>query len=155
MSVDQTAALNDQRILVLGLFLEAHALLVDRLDEELADVAGLSMQWFEVLIRLARTPDSVLKVSDLAHSLALSTGGTTRLIDRLEAAGLLERRRDTVDRRVVWVTLTVDGWEMLRAALPVHLDGVERLLVTPVGERNLPYLERVMRSIRDRADADV
>ena len=61
--------------------------------------ASLSVQWFEVLIRLARTPGQRLRMSDLAAQTTLSASGLTRAVDRLEAAGLVDREACPTDRR--------------------------------------------------------
>ena len=76
----------------IGLFIEAHAGLTAAIERELETQSGLSVQWFEVLIRLARTPGHRLRMSDLAAQTTLSASGLTRAVDRLEAAGLVERR---------------------------------------------------------------
>ena len=93
-------AVNAPLIEVFGLLLEAHARLVARLDRELLEHRGMPLKSFEVLIRLARTPGESLTAGELARAVALSSGGTTRLVDRLEARGLVARESDTRDRRV-------------------------------------------------------
>ena len=138
---------------VFGLLLEAHAHLVDRLDQELVEAQRMPLQSFEVLIRLARTPGASLTAGELARAVALSSGGATRLIDRLEAAGLVAREADARDRRVVRVGLTAAGHDALLAALPVHLEGLERHLAGPLDPDDLTALEKALRSIREGFDA--
>jgi len=140
---------------VFGLLLEAHARLVSRLDQQLIERSGMSLQSFEVLIRLARTPGESLAAGELARAAALSSGGATRLIDRLEAAGLVTRGADARDRRVVRVGLTAEGRDALLAALPVHLDGLERHLAGPLAPDELTALENAVRSVRDGFDPAV
>lgn len=91
--------LDDARIETLGLFLESHNRLVSQLNRELEEHANLSLQWLEMLLRLARTDGDCLKATELASEIALSSGGATRLVDRMESQGLVERRRNTTDRR--------------------------------------------------------
>lgn len=138
---------------VFGLLLEAHARLVSRLDQELVDGEKVSLQSFEVLIRLARTPGESLTAGELARAVALSSGGGTRLVDRLEAAGLVVRGADTADRRVVRVGLTAAGRKALFDALPIHLAGLEEHLAGPLSSLELEALGRTARSIRDGLDA--
>lgn len=140
---------------VFGLLVEAHARLVAELDRELLESRGVSLQSFEVLIRLARTPSASLSAGELARAVALSSGGATRLIDRLEATGLVARRTDARDRRVVRVDLTAEGRDVLHAALAVHLDGLERHLAGPLAPNELAALENAVRSVRDGFDPTI
>lgn len=149
----QSQGVDAPLIEVFGLLLEAHARLVDRLDQELVEAQGMPLQSFEVLIRLARTPGESLTAGELARTVALSSGGATRLIDRLEATGLVAREADPRDRRVVRVGLTAAGHDALLAALPVHLEGLERHLAGPLAPDDLAALEKAVRSIRDGFDA--
>lgn len=140
---------------VFGLLLEAHARLVAQLDRELVDGGAVSLQSFEVLLRLARTPGESLTAGELARAVALSSGGATRLIDRLEAAGLVAREADIRDRRVVRVGLTAEGSSALAAALPLHLEGLERHLAGPLAPDHLAAFAVAVRSVRDGFDAAV
>lgn len=140
--------LDDARIETLGLFLESHNRLVSQLNRELEEHANLSLQWLEMLLRLARTDGDCLKATELASEIALSSGGATRLVDRMESQGLVERRRNTTDRRVVHVCLTPTGRNRLTLALPVHIDGLERRLAAPLGTE-MHTFAGLVRTLRD------
>src|SRR5687768_10286395 len=103
-----------------GLFMEAHAGLVVATERRLETESGLSAQWFEVLIRLARTPGQRLRMSDLAAQTTLSASGLTRAVDRLEGAGLVERQACPTDRRSTYAVLTSEGEKRILTALPIH-----------------------------------
>lgn len=139
----------DERILAVGLFLEAHAELVGVLDRELREACGLPLRSFEVLIRLARSPGRSLTASDLAKAVVLSSGGATRLVDRLERDGLIRRLPDERDRRIVRVAPTERGLEVLAAAVPVHLECIDRHLVAPLGPDRVHSLSAISRALRD------
>ena len=62
------------------------------IERRLEAESGLSMQWFEVLIRLARSPGQRLRMTDLAAQTILTPSGLTRAVDRLVDAGLVARR---------------------------------------------------------------
>lgn len=109
-----------------ALFLHAHSVLVERLEHELKEGRGLPLTWYEVLLRLAASPDGRMRMSDLAGSLLLSKSGVTRLIDRMEEAGLVSRGSCPSDRRGSFAVLTATGRAAYEAAAPVHLDGIER-----------------------------
>ena len=104
-----------------GLFVEAHAGLVLQVGRTLELECGLTTQWFEVLVRLVRSPGHRLRMSDLAAQTTLSASGLTRAVDRMEAAGLVARQACPEDRRSTYATLTDEGEARILAAVPVHL----------------------------------
>jgi len=107
-----------------GGFLQAHARIVRRLDAEMRAAHGLSLSAYEVLLHLGFAPERSLKMCDLAAATVLSPSGVTRAVDRLVAAGLVERRACEADHRVTYARLTDGGLELLREARPTHLAGV-------------------------------
>lgn len=107
------------------LFIQAHAGLLDVLEEELKRERGLSLTWWEVLLFLTRAPQG-LRMTELADSVLLSKSGLTRLVDRMEEAGFIERGVCPSDRRGTIVLITPRGREEFEAARPVHLRGVEQ-----------------------------
>ena len=113
-------------------FLQAHALLLDLLEKDLQAGTGLPLGSFEVLVQLASAPDGQLKMVELSQSLLLSKSGVTRLVDRMEAAGLVTRGACPTDRRIVYAVLTPKGRAALREAMPLHLESL--------GERFTRYL---------------
>ena len=132
------------------MFLEAHAAVSDVIRRELEAVAGIGVQEFEVLLRLARTPGEHLRMTDLAEQVGLTTSGTTRLVDRVEAMGLAAREACPTDRRSFEVVLKPKGRKLLDKVLPVHLDSIERHVAQPLGG-DLTALEAQMRALRDAA----
>ena len=87
----------------------AHASLLRRLDRELEAEHGISMAWYEVLLRLQSAPEGHLRMSELAGSVFLTPSGLTRLVDRMEGGGLVQRADCPTDRRVSWVVITDEG----------------------------------------------
>jgi len=107
-------------------FLVAHARVIERLEAELQRELGLSLSWYDVLVQLHEAPGDRLRMTDLAGAVLLSKSGLTRLVDRMNADGLVERCPDPGDRRGTLVQLTPAGLERLRAAAPIHLRGVQQ-----------------------------
>jgi MarR family transcriptional regulator, 2-MHQ and catechol-resistance regulon repressor len=112
---------------------------------------GVPLSWFEVLLRLARNPERRLRMTDLAGQVILSTSGLTQLIDRMAAAGLVRRQACPSDRRGAYAALTPEGERALAAALPAHLDSLERHLVAPLGAQGAARLEALLVRLRDAA----
>ena len=107
-------------------FLRAHSRLIRTLEAELVTDAQLSLAAYDVLVQLAEAPGRRLRMTDLADALLLSRSGVTRLVDRLERIGLVERSRAVGDGRGVVARLTERGLTRLRAASDTHLAGISR-----------------------------
>lgn len=144
--------LQDPHLTTIGLFIEAHAGLTRAMERELEASSGLSVQWFEVLIRLARTPGHRLRMSDLAAQTTLSASGLTRAVDRLEAAGLVARQACPTDRRSTYAVLTDEGEARIMAAVPVHVAQVVEVLDRVFSPEELETFTELTRRLRDAAN---
>ena len=107
-------------------FLRVHSTLVKALDGELERAHGLSLTSYEVLMFLGDAPEGQLRMHDLASNVLLSRSGLTRLADRLERDGLIERHPCEDDARGSFAVITELGRSRLQAARATHLDGVRR-----------------------------
>lgn len=125
-------AANSRRVQDFGLLIKAATRLEQRIDTALRRECGISHTMFEVLIRLCRQPDEEVSQRELADALTLTSSGITRLIDRMEQAGLVRRVPSPADRRSVLVEPTEHGCAAFLQASAVHSQVVERYLVTPV-----------------------
>jgi DNA-binding MarR family transcriptional regulator len=134
-------------------FLRVHAALVRELDRELELEQGLPLSQYEVLLYLANAPGRRLRMSELASLVLLSQSGITRLVDRLERDGLVERVPCSEDRRGLWAILTDKGAKRLAEARPTHLAGVRARFLEHFDEQQLQTLadswERVRPGITD------
>jgi len=85
----------------------------DRINARLKAQHDLSLAFFESLYFIGRTPDGSLRIGDLARALRITVGATSKLVDRIEAAGLIRRELDADDRRASRVALTEAGRQKL------------------------------------------
>jgi DNA-binding MarR family transcriptional regulator len=108
-------------------FVETHAAIVRKLDEDLRANSGLTLSSFEVLTELVRAPGNRLRMAELADKLLFTRSGVTRLVDRLERDGLVARFDCDHDGRGVYAKLTKKGFDTFEAACVPHIDGVRRL----------------------------
>jgi DNA-binding MarR family transcriptional regulator len=141
------AEVDDPRIDLMGLIVEAHLRLARALEAELEDACGIPLHWFDVLIRLRRSAEGRLTMTELAAQTLLTSGGITRLVDRLEAAGYAQRQSCPTDRRSVHVALTDLGAAKLEDAVRAHLDGLERHLMDPLDETDRTALATALRKL--------
>src|SRR2546421_7277315 len=121
-------------------FLTAHARVMRSLEAELLVEQRLSLVSYDVLVQLAEAPGRSLRMAELADRVLLSRSGVTRLVDRLERAGLVARQRVTGDGRGVIAELTPAGLDRLRTASGTHLAGVARHFVARFNPQELAYL---------------
>lgn len=121
-------------------FLAAHARVMRCLEAELLAEQRLSLVSYDVLVQLAEAPGRQLRMAELADRVLLSRSGVTRLVDRLERAGLVARQRVTGDGRGVIAELTAAGIDRLRTASGTHLSGIARHFVARFKPDELSYL---------------
>jgi DNA-binding MarR family transcriptional regulator len=107
--------------------LRAHAATTRTLSAELVAEHGLTINDYEALLHLSRAEGGQMRRVDLAERLLLTASGVTRLLDGLEAAGLVERRACATDRRVAYAVLTDGGREKLETASRSHVAAVRAL----------------------------
>jgi DNA-binding MarR family transcriptional regulator len=125
-------AANHELVLAFGRLLGAANRLEYILGRAIEQECGISHLMFEVLLILGRTGGPGLSIGAIAREQVLTTGGMTRLIDRMEAAGLVERTDDPADRRGRLVRLTPLGEDTAVRASRVHLENIERYFVEPL-----------------------
>jgi len=135
------------KLIAWKLLVEAHAYVLDGVERELERGGGVPLAWYEVLSRLRRAPDSALRMQDLAAQLLLSRSGATRLIDRIESAGLIERRICSEDRRGTLATLTAAGEAAHARAQPLVLRALDERFAGELSERDARRLQAILRRI--------
>ena len=140
--------LDDPRITAVGLFAEAYAGLFARFATQLEE-HGLSGVEFEVLVRLSRSPGHRLRMTDLATQTSLSTSGVTRVVDRMERDGLIERSACPTDRRGSYAVVTEAGLRRIRETLPGHLELIDRWFTGQLSPAALRNLLDALRTVRD------
>lgn len=137
----------DPRLSAWRAFLEAHARVSRRLDDELREEHSLSLPEYDALLQLASAPGGRLRMNMLADRVLLSRSGVTRLIDRLVADGLVERTACTTDGRGAEAVLTEAGQRRLRDAAPTHLRGIRRYFLETVEPADLAAVERSLAAV--------
>jgi MarR family 2-MHQ and catechol resistance regulon transcriptional repressor len=128
------AQIDDERLRLMGLLVRSHRRLSFVLAQELERAVGIPMVWFDVLIHIGGAPEGRLTMSRLSSDVALTTGGVTRLVDRMVDAGLVARQNCPSDRRSVHVVLTASGQSTLQRAIVAHMEGIDRHLMAPLDD---------------------
>ena len=105
--------------------------------------SGLPMSWCEVLFSLHKSPDGRRRMSELAEQSLLSRGGATRLIARMEEAGLVTREIPPEDRRATYAVLTDKGRETLERISPIHTDAVHTYFTPAIDDDEAELLRNI------------
>lgn len=135
--------------------LGTHAGIVERVEVALAAASLPPLAWYDVLWALRRAPGRRLRMSELAREVTLSRGGLTKLVDRLERAGVVRRERATEDGRGFYATLTAEGNRTLRRMWPVYADVLHETFVSALSVEEAAALERALRKAQAAAEATI
>ncbi|MFN8488297.1 MAG: MarR family transcriptional regulator [Caldilineaceae bacterium] len=127
----------------------------NRINARLLQVHDLSLAFFESLYFIDQSPDRTLRIGDLARSLRITVGATSKLVDRIEAAGLLRRELDADDRRASRVALTEAGRQALAAASTTYTAELATLLdatLTLDEQQHLHALFKRLLAVADKGE---
>jgi DNA-binding MarR family transcriptional regulator len=139
-------------VIAVGRLIGAHSALTRELNAQLVADHGLTLSEFEVLMLLARAPDGLMRRVDLAHEVRLSPSGVTRMLDRLEAAGLVGKASCEKDARVTYAQLTESGVARLDECAPGQVAAAERLLGERFDDHELDALVELLGRLSAPAD---
>ncbi|HET6342616.1 MAG TPA: MarR family transcriptional regulator [Gemmatimonadota bacterium] len=142
--------LDGPRLAAWRALLVAHARAVEAIERELAGAETLPLSWYDVLIALYEAPDRRLRMHQLASAIALSPSGLSRLVDRLEARGFLERQPCSEDRRCQFAALTEGGLATLERAWPTYAAGIARHFGGRLSDADVEALRDLLDRLADR-----
>lgn len=145
--MSQVTAADQALISTFGRLIEAHSRLGRQLGSALEQQAGISHAWFEVLLRISRADGGQLSMSALAHQVALTSGGITKMVDRMIEAGLVQRVPCPTDRRVYFAALTAQGQRILSQSVTVHAANLRRVF-TGFSKEELRILDGLLDRLR-------
>ena len=151
---DRGLSARDPRLGPWRAFLTAHALVTRRLDEDLRTEQQMTLAEYAALLQLAQAPARRLRMNQLADGIILSRSGVTRLIDRLEADGLVARSQCSSDGRGAEAVLTDVGFDRLRRASRTHLRGIKAYFLDSVDPDDLEPIRRSCESVGRRVRSD-
>lgn len=139
--------LGDARLTATGLMIETFSAIGERIERELESY-GLGSSSFEVLVRLARSEGHRLRMTELAAQSTLTNSGLTRVVDRLERQGHVERVPCSTDRRGWFAALTDAGLSKLAEVLPAHLATVSGSFTEVLDPEELDAFLLALRKLR-------
>lgn len=138
--------------------LRCQADLVPRLSRHVQHQAGIPLSWYDVLLELAVTPESRLRIQALGERVVLSRSRVSRIVDDLVDAGLVERDHDPRDGRASLAALTDTGRAAFQHARPIYLAAIDELfsqhLTASEQDTIAAALERVLTKVAAHGQPD-
>lgn len=129
--------------------LRAQAGVAGNLERELMAAEGLPLAWFEVLLVLDQAPEGALRLQRLMDTVLMTKSGVSRLVDRMETAGLVARSGCPSDRRGAFACITDLGREKLQRATPIHAGGIDRHLAKVLDTEQAARLRDALSAVAD------
>ena len=139
-----------ERLRAWRLYFESALAVTDVLDAELERDAGIPMRWYDALVQLEEAPDG-LRMNELAERILYSKSGFTRVVDRMEDAGLVRRVRPDNDRRSILVVLTDKGRTTMEQARRHHRHAIEQHFSQHLSDTDIKALTRALEKISAHA----
>jgi len=139
-----------ERLRAWRLYFESALALQDILDGELDRDAGMPMRSYDALVHLEEAPDG-LRMNELAERILYSKSGFTRVVDRLEEAGLVQRVRPDNDRRSIFVVLTDEGRAAMERARRYHRHSIEQHFSRYLSDADIKALTRALEKLSAHA----
>ncbi|MDX2242822.1 MAG: MarR family transcriptional regulator [Leptolyngbyaceae cyanobacterium bins.302] len=138
-----TEQLDESRSRMWRLFRTTYVTVVDQIEKDLEQAGLPPLLWYSVLWTLERAPDQEMRLHELADEVFLSRSNITRLIDRMEEAGLLCRKRCPQDRRGAYAAITQDGLIMRKQMWAVYAQGIAAYFTDHLRDEEVKVLEAV------------
>jgi DNA-binding MarR family transcriptional regulator len=133
MATAAQAQISGEQLAAWRAFLRAHSTMLRRISADLEEAGLPPLAWYDVLAALRDAPEQSLRQVEIAERVLLSNSGLSRLVDRIERRGLVERLACETDRRAFYVRLTDEGREMLDRMWPVYARGIAEDFLPALG----------------------
>jgi DNA-binding MarR family transcriptional regulator len=144
-------AREDARVASWVALLRANAAVTEAVEAELMASHDLPLSWHEVLVRLSRAPEGSMRMQELAREVLLSKSGLTRLADRMEEAGLIERAKCGTDRRGTYAVITERGRSVLLDSFPAFTSAVDQHFARHLSPTELETLHALLGKVLEGA----
>ncbi|MEV8630837.1 MarR family transcriptional regulator [Streptosporangium sp. NPDC051023] len=132
-------------------FMGASQLVQEELDRQLQRDSGMPHAYYVILVKLSEAENRMLRMSELAAELASSQSRLSHAVSRLEERGWVRRVPCAADKRVSWAVLTDDGFTVLTAAAPGHVEAVRQNLFDLLDPEQVRQLTEICAAVLDRA----
>lgn len=145
--VDELISLSAKDSAAWGGLLRTHKNIMTVMGQQLEDKYGLALNSYDVLRHLALADGKRLRMRELAERVMITRSGLSGVVDRLEAEGLVERQRVSIDGRGWFAEITPEGWKVLRRANVIVTAIIKREFLDRLSEEDLAALRSIWRKL--------
>jgi DNA-binding MarR family transcriptional regulator len=135
-------------------YLEATAVLFDKLDQQMQRDSGMPHGYYEILVRLSEAPQRSLRMSQLAENTQSSRSRLSHAVAALEGKGWVQRRPTPDDRRGQLAVLTDLGFSTLEQAAPGHVEAVRASLYDRLSPTQVAQLRTIFETVLGECPPD-
>lgn len=128
-------------------FIKAHAMIIERIEQDLASQKRVPLTTYDVLIALFEAPERKLRLGDLNKKVVLSKSGLTRLVDRMVREGFIRREKSKEDKRGAYAELTEAGESELIKAWPIYAQGIKEYFSGPITDEDMKSLNIAFKTV--------
>jgi DNA-binding MarR family transcriptional regulator len=125
-------------------FLTAHVKLIEQIEHDLAQANLPPLSWYDLLFALSEAAEHKLRLHELAEAVLISRSNLTRLVDRLEVAGLIQREQCPIDRRSAFAIITEAGLKMLDRMWIVYGEGIASYFACHLDPSEAKFLIKIL-----------
>jgi DNA-binding MarR family transcriptional regulator len=147
---DSASTLTPERLRAWRLFFESALALLDMLDRDAQSSLGIPMQFYDVLVHLEETPEG-LRMNELADKILYSKSGLTRVVDRMQKAGLVRRYVPENDRRSIFVLPTAKGRKTMEVARARHHEWIDENFSRLLADTDIRAITRAFEKLSTHA----
>lgn len=134
-------------------FLTAHVLLIEQIERDLAQADLPPLSWYDVLFAVSEAPEHKLRLHELAQAVLLTRSNLTRLVDRLEVAGLIQREQCSDDRRGAFAVITDEGHKTLERMWVVYGQGIEKYFACHLDTTEVKLFVKILNRITNPSNS--
>lgn len=131
--------------------MQTHSTVVKYLERRMEEQHSLPLSWWDVLIQISDRPEGRLRMGELAESVLLTRSGVTRLVDRMIAAGLVDREPCPGDRRGYYAVITQQGRDIIEKVGPDHSKDTWEVFLGHVNEEEAILMGQVFGRVLEAA----
>ena len=133
-------------------FLTAHVMLIEKIEADLAQAGLPPLGWYDVMFALSEVSEHKLRLHELAQAVLITRSNLSRLLDRLELAGLIQREQCPSDRRGAFAVLTEAGFTMLDRMWLVYGKGIEKYFACHLDPTEVQLLLGILQKLTSSPD---
>ncbi len=134
-------------------FLTAHVMLIEKIEADLAQAGLPPLGWYDVMFALSEVSEYKLRLHELAQAVLITRSNLSRLVDRLELAGLIQREKCPSDRRGAFAVLTEAGFTMLDRMWLVYGKGIEKYFACHLDPQEVQLLLGIFNKMTNSPDS--